>query len=46
MPLHHVHVTFNSSLSTAERKGLLLDRPRCEKKILRVERALEVRASP
>jgi integrase len=27
MTLHHVHVTFNSCLSTAERKGLLLSNP-------------------
>jgi integrase len=27
MTLHHVHVTFNSCLSTAERKGLLLANP-------------------
>lgn len=27
MTLHHVHVTFNSALSTAERKGLLRNNP-------------------
>jgi integrase len=27
MTLHHVHVTFNSCLSTAERKGLLVSNP-------------------